>query len=84
MIMPKILSFFLLILLLGCASTSDNPIQQILADPSSERHQQKLDTLESSYLKGETSYGDYQRRLKDEEERFGKEIDKREDMLLAP
>ena len=69
--------------LTGCETTGDlkEGFKTMMTDPLSEDHQKRLDELESSYLKGKTTYTEYQRKKKEEMEKYSKEVQERDQLI---
>ncbi len=69
--------------LAGCQTTGDlkEDLKAVVTDPLSENHQKRLDELESSYLRGKTTYTEYQRMKKEELENYSKEVQKRDQLI---
>ena len=67
-----------LFFLLGCESEQ---LKTMATDTDYTKHQEKLDTIEKSYLKGSLSYGDYMKKKEELEADYTKEIQKRENII---
>ena len=78
--MKRIIVLFLAFLLFGCTYGTDE-FKHVVTDPHFARHQEKLDTLEKSYLAGELSYPDYLSKKKQLEDDYTKEVQVREEKI---
>lgn len=70
--MNKIIMGCVLLFAAGC-SYLDDP-KTILKDPHYGAYQEKLNTLESSYLKNEMTYAEYLEKKKEIDDMYGKEV----------
>ena len=73
----SILGIFML--LTGC-NYLDEP-QSLLKEPHYAAYQEKLNTLESSYLNGETTYGDYLEKKRQADDTYTKEVQDRTEKI---
>ncbi len=81
--MNTLVALFLIVFFAGCRSTGDikQDIKNIVTDPGSVSHQEKLDDLERQYLRGKLTYAEFQEAKKKEEEHYNKEVQEREKII---
>ena len=72
---------FLIVFIFFCVGCETEQIKSWVADPHYAQYQQKLDTLEQSYLHKEITYAQYLEQKKVIENTYSKEVQEREDII---
>ncbi len=76
--MKTLLLIVLVLIFAGCVSEQ---IQSLVADPHYASYQQKLDSVEQTYLRKEITYAQYLEKKKEIDEQYSKEVQKREQII---
>lgn len=85
--MRQTVIFLCLIFLTGCAEKIESIIDDpgtLLKDPGFAGYQQRLDELESRYLRKEMTYAEYLEKKKAIEDNYEQEVKKQEESLKNP
>ena len=80
--MKKIAFAALVIFLCGC-SMGREELRTLVTDPHYAQYQEKLDSLEESFLKKEITYAQYVEKKKEIDDSYAKEVQARENIIHA-
>ena len=88
--MKKIIFIMLMFVLVGCSvgkekleTYIDEP-ENIIKDPHFTSYKEKLDALESEYLKKKITYAEYLDRKKELDDTYAKEVKERSEKIIPP